>query len=65
MFLYCIIAGGEGHERPEFASPSNSQKLPIDEWKWKKTAAKEKRNLGKQNTSAYTGEEVSEHAVWQ
>ena len=41
------------------------QKRPIDERKWKKTVAKEKPNLGKKNTSAYTGEEVSEHAVWQ
>ena len=59
------MADSEGHVRPEFASPSSSQKQPIDEQKWKKTVAKEKPNLGKQNICAYTGEEVSEHAVWQ
>ena len=65
MILYCIMADGVGHERPEFASPSSSQKQPIDERKWKKTVAKEKHNLGKQNTSAYTGEEVAERTVGQ
>ena len=59
------MADGVGHERPEFASPSSSQKRPINERKRKKTVAKEKRNLGKQNTSAYTGEEVAEHPVGQ
>ena len=59
------MTDGEGHERSEFASPSSSQKRPIDERKWKKTLAKEKDNLGKQNTSAYTGEEVAEHTVGQ
>ncbi|KAK3892077.1 hypothetical protein Pcinc_004045 [Petrolisthes cinctipes] len=38
------MADGEGHERPEFASPSGSRKRPRDERKWKKTVAKEKRN---------------------
>ncbi|KAK3883280.1 hypothetical protein Pcinc_012409 [Petrolisthes cinctipes] len=38
------MADGEGHERPEFASPSGSRKRPRGERKWKKTVAKEKRN---------------------
>ncbi|KAK3892060.1 hypothetical protein Pcinc_004029 [Petrolisthes cinctipes] len=38
------MADGEGHERPEFASPSGTRKRPRDERKWKKTVAKEKRN---------------------
>ena len=59
------MADGLGHERPEFASPFSSQKRPIDERKWKKTVAKEKRHLGKQYTSAYTEEEVAERTVGQ
>ncbi|KAK4318299.1 hypothetical protein Pmani_010709 [Petrolisthes manimaculis] len=57
------MADGEGHERPEFASLSGSRKRSRDERKWKKTVAKEKRNSGKQYTSAYTGKEVAERKV--
>ena len=65
MFLYCIMADGVGHERPEFVSPSSSQKRLKDERQWKKTVAIEKPNLGKQNTSAFTEKDVSEHPVGQ
>ena len=42
------MADGEGQERQVLALPFGSRKIPRHERNWKKSVAKEKRNLGKE-----------------